>query len=125
MAQKMTTNDQYLWAWKKAGMSDRIIAARLNMDISQVAVRFAQIEKAIADRKDAGVENLINQFNLTCLIYQNLGEGLKEIAAGLTNMATPEEIKNQLKEDPDETVRALMSSFVILRPWKPSDDQKN
>jgi hypothetical protein len=119
----MSTDEQYLWAWKKAGMKDEVIAARLHMDVNQVAIEFAEIEGMIKDQKDAGIENLINQFNLTCLQYQVLGERIKEIAAGFSGCASPQEIKEKLKSNPEETVQSLMSSFIILHPWKSLEDQ--
>ena len=118
MNSKMT-DDAYLYAWKKSGQSDETIAAKLSISPQEVKRRFIMVEQAVKEdrRQQLGVDMLVQQFNTLCLQYQMVGESLKAVAGNLSNLATPQEVRDKLADGDDATVESLMSSFIILRPW--------
>lgn len=118
----MQTNDEYLWAWKNSGMSDLMIAARLNIKQEDVERRYQELKAAMktAEENKNGEQHLVGAFSTMCLQYQLLGESLKQISANL-NPAKPDEIRDVMGDMEEDPVANLMREFIILRPFKESE----
>lgn len=114
----ITDDDKYIYGCLNAGMPVERLASKLCITPDEVRRRHASVKAAAAAFAETGVENLVNVFNTVCLQYQMVGEGLKVLGTNLSDPILPEEIRKQITmSDPDQTVRNLMASFIILRPF--------
>ena len=115
-------DDKYLKIWKDSGQSDELIAKKLSITPDEVRRRYELIRQVQAAAPVVGADKLQSQFNVLCLQYNLLGESLKKVAENLYNHASPQEIKAKLDMgSAEESVKSLMSSFIILHPWKDPD----
>ena len=94
------------------------IAQKLNISPGDVLRRYAELKMAREVADMTGFDGMVAAFNVLCLQYQMMGEGFKVIGNFLSNKASPEEVRQALAISPDDSMKNLMSSFVILRPFK-------
>ena len=121
-----TEEDKYIYGALRAGVPPERLAGKLNTTSAEIQRRYDAVTAMQESFDKAGVDNLAALFETTCLQHQLLGEGLKLLGANLSQPISPEEIRRKLTSDPDQTVKNLMSSFIILRPFeapsKPSEE---
>ena len=115
---KNVDTHKLLIKYKKAGIPDHIIAARMNISVNEVRRQWEGLQM-LAKEVDCGYGDLTLQFNILCHQYQLLGESLKILADAITNRATPEEVEKAVKSS--DPVKNLFTSFIILRPFVPVD----
>ena len=113
-----TEDDKYIYGAVNARIPLEKIGAKLNISPEEVGRRYASVNAMQNSFDKTGVDDLIATFETTCLQYQMVGEGLKLLEENLCQPISPEEIRQKLTDDPDKTVQNLMSSFIILRPFK-------
>jgi hypothetical protein len=97
------------------------IAAKMGLTEVQVTQRLADLAKAQERLSQSGYDQLSFQFGLLCQQYQLVGESLKAVAMGLSNLASSEEIRACLSANPEEALQKLSQSFIILRPFQGID----
>lgn len=114
----ISDDDRYIYGCLNAGMPVERLAAKLCITPDEVRRRHASVKAAAASFVETGVEHLVDVFNTVCLQYNMVGEGLKVLSANLSDPILPEEIRSKIVTDPEQTVRNLMASFIILRPFK-------
>lgn len=112
------TDDAILVRYKATGMPDERISQKMGITIEEVQIRWKRLVETAQPVIDS-VTGLVNQFNVLALQYQLLGESLKIIAGALHNQMTPTEIRTLVTNDPEETVRNLIKSCIMLRPFVP------
>lgn len=121
----MTTDDQYIFAWVNGGRRHAWIAKKLAMKEEDVQERYDQIAARLKSQEADGVnmEGQLTDFNNLCLQYQTMGETLKIVANGMSNVAQYDEVlalvvqeRKNGANDEDITLE-LMNRFIIMRAW--------
>ena len=116
----MTEDDKYLWTWKRAGISNEVIAAKMSITPEEVERRFQSLTMEVTGPKESGIEDLAAHFNLTCLQYQLLGESLKHLGAALSTPVSPSELTKEF--DIGETLATgIISKYIVLHPFQKPD----
>ena len=113
-------DDSLLMRYKAAGVQDKTIAAKLGITIEEVEARW-RILGELAQRTSNGHDDLRVQYQILCHQYQLVGESLKIIALALENTMLPSEVRKLIVEDPDTTLRNLVTSCIILKRFTPVD----
>lgn len=112
----MLDDDSILTKYKLGGMTDERISQKLGISTQEVALRWGRIVEA-AKNNFAGQVDFGKQLNVLALQYQLLGESLKIIANALSNAVSPTELRTMVTNDPEETVRNLTQSAIVLKPF--------
>ena len=114
-----TEDDKYIWGAVNARQPLERIGAKLNITPEEVSQRYASVQAMQNAVDKTGVDDLVTVFETTCLQHDMVGEGLKLLGQNLCQPISPEEIRQKLTDgDPDQSVKNLMASFIILRPFK-------
>lgn len=117
-----TGDDVWVVKYKQAGMSSADIAKKLGKTAAEIDKRWEEILIESKRQQESGHADLQNQFSVLCQQYQLLGQSLKLIAGGLSDIASPLELSSFL-EGPNPLVNAeeLCRRFIILRPFSYKD----
>ncbi len=116
----MTTTDEYIVKLKSVAIPDRTIAAKLGITLGELERRWALILAEAETYKKGGYEKLTELFNTMALQYQLLGESLKVVGGVLGNVMLDDELKSLLADDPDQTIKNLRNSAIVLRAYVPA-----
>lgn len=117
----MASEDQYMWALKKAGMPIKQIAEKMGISITAVKTRIKSVEALAKEDMKLGSIEMVDHFNAMCMRYQMLGEDLKKLGAHLCNPVMPEDIRKAIGATDEETIVNLLTKYIVLHPWKQED----
>lgn len=113
----MITDDAYLIRAKQAGISNEILAAKLNTTPERIEERWQDLLKIGDSLEGNGYMNLSEKFTVLLHQYQLLGESLKPICQALGDVASLNEIIEVHDPNPRKTAVRLIQNFIILRPY--------
>lgn len=117
-------DDGMLLKYKEAKFTDEVIAKKMGITPEEVQRRWETLVTKSKEANRAGYFDLCEQYRILCQQYQLLGESLKIVAGALGEAASSEAIRSQITKDPEETLRNLCRSFIILKPFTPADPEK-
>lgn len=109
-------DDDLIVKYKRVGMTNPHIAAKLGLTELEVAQRYQEYLQSLVSTQSADYQELVTRFQVLCHQYQLLGESLKLLSLILSTPASPEEIRVCLTSDPSQSVQNLLSSLIVLRP---------
>lgn len=118
---KRVTDDNVLIKYKSAGLSDEVIASKMNVSVEEVRIRWNQLVEIAAHSKNNGYGELAAQFNTMALQYQLLGESMKICAAALSDVMPISEVAEFIVDDRAQTLKNLSENCIILKPFTAVD----
>lgn len=113
------TDELLILKYKMAGMSEKAIAAKLGITEEEVVKRLTSVIDRFSNSAENGYGQLTTAYLRLCNQYQLVGDSLKEVARALGNTASSEEVRVCLSSNPEESLQKLLSSFIILHPFRP------
>lgn len=112
----MNLDPKLVAKYKLAGLSDKVVAAKLGVEPAEIAAAWAQILAVSQTVNQAvGYHAMIANFEVLCHQYQLLGESLKKVALALGNPMRAEEIRVLVTDNKEETIANLLMAGIILR----------
>src|SRR5918992_5706679 len=99
---KMTEDQITISKYKSLGKSNNWIAAKMGWKPERVEKEWKEITAKANQVLTTGFEKLCYHFQLLCQQYSLVGESLKVIATALDNTMPDDELRELIKEDPNE-----------------------
>lgn len=115
----MNQTDYFILKYKTAGKSDDIISKKLGMSVKAINERHAQLVAEAETRKENGFMALRDQWTIMCHQYELLGQSMVAVGQAFGNLMPPEEMKQLITSDPEETLRNFQTKAIILRQYVP------
>jgi hypothetical protein len=110
-------SDNVIVRMKQAMAPDFLIASKLGWTEAQVKERWALLQEQAKKEMGNGYDELIGAWTVHCSIFQNMGYSLRQLAEGLSNEASPDEVNKIIGDD--SRTGELMRSFIILKKFVP------
>jgi hypothetical protein len=107
--------DDIINKYKRAGISDEVIAEKLGVPVEEVRKRWADILRQKITG-DAGYGDLVAFFNLLASQYQSLGRSLQILGHILGAVMTPSEMRELIDKDPEVTLQNFATKAIVLQP---------
>lgn len=118
----MSNDDRYIYKALAAGMPPEMLAEKFNTTREDIISRGQEASKVSPEMADEGLVSIEDVYNLTCLQYNKMGEGLKIMAEHLSDPASVEEIAKVIGSGGGKTSKAIAKrlgeNFIILKPFK-------
>lgn len=121
---KKIGDDELLVKYKNVGWDDERIGKKLGISPEEVDKRFKSLIERAERIIASGLANLQTHFGITCNQYQLLGDSLKVVAEAFSNAMTPDEIRELIVDDKEETLRNLTKMAIVLKPFIASSPQE-
>jgi len=114
-------DDGLLLKYKQAGWTDEAIAKKFGLTVEEIQKRWAVLLNREKQQSATGYDDLSAQYLILSHQYQLMGESLKALAMGLSAVPTLGEVADCITGDPQETLKRITSSFILLEPYKAVD----
>lgn len=117
----MSEDDQYLAKCMAAKIPVKTLSQKLGVSEEEIWKRWEGILHESNQIMLSGRADLELSFSQLCSAYQSVGEGLKVVAGALASAATAQEVRKVIAGAKGDVAEALISSFIILRPFRVSE----